>query len=111
MLKDIKNEYLLSKLQTKLVFCRYLLIARVAVGECHVGSQNTVVPNRKTGSLLRYDSTVDKMPNASIFVTYHDAQALPEYLVSFTEGKSNYTHQMMRHFEGWSCNIHLTFSL
>ena len=33
--------------------------------------------------MVRYDSTVDRTHDPTIFVTYHDAQAYPEYLVRF----------------------------
>ena len=32
-----------------------------------------------------YDSTVNDVNNPEIFVTYHDAQAYPEYLIRFTQ--------------------------
>ena len=32
-----------------------------------------------------YDSTVNNVGNPQIFVTYHDAQAYPEYLVRFKQ--------------------------
>ncbi len=33
----------------------------------------------------RYHSTVECLSSPSLFVTYHDAQALPEYLVTFSK--------------------------
>ena len=38
------------------------------------------------GSLELFDTTVDTVTNPSILVAYHDAQAYPEYLVSFKHG-------------------------
>ena len=32
-----------------------------------------------------YDTTVDKPDNPSIYVTCHDAQAYPEYLLEFSQ--------------------------
>ena len=64
---------------------RFLLVARVAVGDWHEGLSSTLVPDRKPGSANRYHSTVNCMASPSIFVAYHDAQALPEYLVTFRE--------------------------
>lgn len=32
-----------------------------------------------------YDTTVDALTNPSIYVTYHDAQAYPEYLITFRQ--------------------------
>ncbi len=63
-----------------------MFVARVAVGHSHVGLPSTVVPDRRPGSSEgRYDSTVDALPSPSVFVTFHDAQALPEYLVTFSD--------------------------
>ena len=57
---------------------------RVAVGEFCRGRRDALTPDirdAKTQSL--YDSTVDSETNPSIYVTYHDAQAYPEYLIKF----------------------------
>ena len=62
---------------------RYMFIARVAVGDFHVGTLSTLVPDRKAGSLDRYHTTVNSLTSPSIFVAYHDAQAIPEYLIRF----------------------------
>ena len=40
----------------------------------------TPTPNK-----VLFDSTVDDVRNPSIFVTYHDAQAYPDYLVRFRQ--------------------------
>ena len=68
---------------TRDLYCRYIFVARVAVGEYHVGTSTTLSPDRKSGSLERYHSTTNSLTNPTIFVAYHDAQALPEYLVAF----------------------------
>lgn len=58
---------------------RYIIASRVMVGKCCLGCSNDVVPEfRNEEANLRYDSTVDKMKNPSIFVIYQDAQAYPE---------------------------------
>jgi len=46
--------------------------------------QGALVPAVRHGNQL-YDTTVDNMGDPSIFVTYHDAQAYPEYLVKFSQ--------------------------
>ena len=38
---------------------------------------------RDHGTLSLYDTTVDNQSNPSIYVTYHDSQAYPEYLITF----------------------------
>ncbi len=62
-----------------------MFVARVAAGDSHVGRPGLLVPDRRPGSAERYSSTVDRLPSPSIYVTYHDAQALPEYLVTFCD--------------------------
>ena len=68
---------------------QYIMACRVVVGEYCPGVKDALTPefrDTKTNSL--YDSTVglltdDTMANPSIYVTYHDAQAYPEYLIKF----------------------------
>ena len=69
-----------------------MFLARVVVGEPQPapGRDNQIVPDVIPGSNLRYDSTVglfgsDTVADASIYVTYHDGQAYPEYLIKFKE--------------------------
>ena len=45
---------------------------------------DALVPAVRSGHQL-YDSTVNDMGNPGIFVTYHDAQAYPEYLIKFSQ--------------------------
>ena len=65
-----------------------MFLCRVVVGEYCQGKNNMLTPDVREGHQL-YDSTVDTVTNAaygpSIFVTYHDAQAYPEYLVHFKQ--------------------------
>ena len=67
-----------------------VFLCRVAVGEYCQGSRNTnqsSIPPAKPPPISDelYDSTVDCIENPSIFVTYHDAQVYPEYLISFSK--------------------------
>jgi poly [ADP-ribose] polymerase 10/14/15 len=59
-----------------------MFLCRVATGEFCLGEPNAAVPRARIGDIL-FDSTVDNVADPSIFVTYHDAQAYPEYLVKF----------------------------
>ena len=61
---------------------QHMFLVRVVVGEYCMGVRDALTPEVRTGHLL-YDSTVNDMHNPSIFVTYHDAQAYPEYMVEF----------------------------
>ena len=54
------------------------------VGACCKGVRDALTPAVRKGHQL-YDTTVDDLQNATIFVTYHDAQAYPEYLVTFRQ--------------------------
>ena len=61
-----------------------ILLCRVVAGEFCLGTQDCVAPDERPGFRhVRYDSTVDRLDFPGIFVTYHDAQAYPEYLVTF----------------------------
>ena len=43
-----------------------------------------MVPDSRQGYEL-YDTTVDNMQDRAMFVTYHDAQAYPGYLIKYTK--------------------------
>ena len=61
-----------------------MFLCRVIVGAYCKGVKNALTPAVRHGSLL-FDTTVDDMANPSIYVTYNDAQAYPEYLVRFMQ--------------------------
>jgi len=72
---------------------QFMFLCRVIVGDYCKGVQDAITPAVRTGDIL-YDSTVDEMhdwkPNdprsgPGIYVTYHDAQAYPEYLIKFKQ--------------------------
>ena len=61
-----------------------MFAARAAVGEYCPGKMDQLAPDvRDARTHLLYDSTVDNVRDPSIFVTYHDAQAYPDYLITF----------------------------
>ena len=62
---------------------KHIFLAKILTGEFVVGSSNDVTPPSKTGLIL-YDSVVDNVSNPSIFVIFGDAQAYPDYLITFT---------------------------
>jgi len=72
-----------------------MFLCRVVVGEFAQGVKDAAAPPAKRASTVGstdtpnahrlYDSTVDNMKSPSIFVTYHDGQAYPEYLVKFKQ--------------------------
>ena len=61
-----------------------MFLCRVVIGEFCLGVQDAPAPRARLEKIL-FDSTVDNVANPSIFVTYHDAQAYPEYLVKFRQ--------------------------
>merc|ERR1719440_1302060 len=61
-----------------------IFLCRVVVGEYCQGRKDAVAPDVRAGHTL-YDTTVDNMRQPGIFVTYHDAQAYPEYLIHFKQ--------------------------
>uniref|UniRef100_C3Y3J3 Poly [ADP-ribose] polymerase n=1 Tax=Branchiostoma floridae TaxID=7739 RepID=C3Y3J3_BRAFL len=62
-----------------------LFLAKVLTGEYIKGNSSMIVPPTRPGGnpLDTYDSTVDNVNNPCIFCVYHDAQAYPEYLLTF----------------------------
>ena len=60
------------------------MISAQVVGEYCKGIKHAVTPAMRNALKNQlYDSTVDNVNDPSIFVTYHDAQAYPEYIVKF----------------------------
>jgi poly [ADP-ribose] polymerase 10/14/15 len=59
-----------------------MFVCHVLVGETCYGNSSHVVPDARTGKLL-YDSTTDNVQHPQMFITYHDAQAYPAYIVKF----------------------------
>ncbi|XP_060117403.1 protein mono-ADP-ribosyltransferase PARP14 [Heteronotia binoei] len=63
---------------------KFMYLARVLTGEFSTGRQNYVTPPSKSlGGVDLYDSVTDNLSNPSMFVIFHDAQAYPEYLITF----------------------------
>lgn len=57
---------------------------RVLTGEFALGSKEYVdTPLKPNQNVERYDSVVENIANPSIFVIFRDAQAYPEYLITF----------------------------
>ena len=62
-----------------------MFLVRVVVGQYCLGQKDQIAPDVRQGHQL-YDTTVDRMTSSpGIYVTYHDAQAYPEYLVKFRQ--------------------------
>ena len=65
---------------------RLMFLCRVLVGDYCRGKQDATTPDPRPGSTVDlYDSTVDSVQDPKIFVTYHDAQVYPEYLIKFVK--------------------------
>jgi poly [ADP-ribose] polymerase 10/14/15 len=68
-----------------------MFLCRVAVGDWSKGTNGQLTPDPKPDNKLElFDSTTDNVGNPSIFVVYNDAQAYPEYLVSFKQPTSRF---------------------
>jgi hypothetical protein len=61
-----------------------MFACRVLVGEYCQGEQDKPTPDERHERVL-YDSTVDNVNTPKIFVVYRDAQAYPEYIITFKE--------------------------
>ena len=55
---------------------RYLFVCKVLVGNYTLGDSSMTCPPD-------YDSLVDNISSPEIFVTCHDSQVLPEYLIAY----------------------------
>ena len=65
-----------------------MFACRLMVGESCLGKKDSPVPDiRCTANKTLYDTTVRQqgVKNPDMFVTYHDAQAYPEYLLTLKE--------------------------
>merc|ERR1711988_1547761 len=64
---------------------KQMFMCRVVVGDWCKGRDGALTLETKPGgSLELFDTTVDDIRNPSIFVCYHDSQAYPEYLVTYS---------------------------
>ncbi|XP_060631288.2 protein mono-ADP-ribosyltransferase PARP14 [Anolis sagrei] len=63
---------------------KYMYLAQVLTGIYCVGSHGLITPPPKnTSGFDLYDSVTDNVNNPSMFVIFSDAQAYPEYLITF----------------------------
>uniref|UniRef100_W5LY42 Poly [ADP-ribose] polymerase n=1 Tax=Lepisosteus oculatus TaxID=7918 RepID=W5LY42_LEPOC len=62
-----------------------MYVARVLTGRYTLGKSNMRVPPARSSADPndRFDSVVDNPQNPSMFVTFHDDQAYPDYLITF----------------------------
>lgn len=69
---------------------KYVLACSVVVGEFCKGLQDARTPDLRDATRnILYDSTVNDLSNPILYVTYHDAQAYPEYLIIFKEKRKS----------------------
>ncbi|XP_053181167.1 protein mono-ADP-ribosyltransferase PARP14-like [Scomber japonicus] len=62
-----------------------MYLARVLVGDFVQGRSGMITPpSRGSGNADLYDSVTDNPARPSMFVTFNDIQAYPEYLITFT---------------------------
>lgn len=62
-----------------------MYLVRVLVGEFTQGANNMIVapPKDPNDATALYDSVVDNTSNPSIFVVFYDADAYPEFLITY----------------------------
>lgn len=65
---------------------KHMYLVRVLVGEFTQGARDMIVPPPKDPNdpTVLYDSVVDNVSNPTIFVVFYDADAYPEYLITYT---------------------------
>mmetsp|Transcript_7027 Transcript_7027/g.22966 ORF Transcript_7027/g.22966 Transcript_7027/m.22966 type:complete len:155 (+) Transcript_7027:6119-6583(+) len=65
---------------------QHLFVCRVIVGVPCKGRDGAPAPDvRNNETLELYDTTVDDVEKPSVYVTYNDHQAYPQYLVKFCQ--------------------------
>jgi len=64
---------------------KYMFLVRVLTGQYAQGHSQDKQPRQRTSIKDRYDCNVNSVTNPSIFVIFHDAQAYPEYLITFAK--------------------------
>ncbi|KAM5152440.1 LOW QUALITY PROTEIN: protein mono-ADP-ribosyltransferase PARP14-like [Mantella aurantiaca] len=66
---------------------KYMYLSRVVTGVSCVGKQGMIAPPPKNPSNPTdlYDSVTDNVANPAMYVIFHDIQAYPEYLITFTK--------------------------
>lgn len=63
-----------------------MFACRVTIGEFCLGTRDVLTPDvRDSTHHTLYDTTVDDISSPGIYVTYHDAQAYPEYIIHFAQ--------------------------
>ncbi|XP_039179734.1 protein mono-ADP-ribosyltransferase PARP14-like isoform X2 [Crotalus tigris] len=63
---------------------KYMYVARVLTGDYCIGRRGQIIPpSKNNGGFDLYNSVTDSMNRPSMFVIFHDAQAYPEYLITF----------------------------
>jgi len=62
----------------------YMMQVRVVTGEYCVGNESMKYPPVKPSNPAEeFDTTVNDEQNPTIFVTYHDAAAYPDYIIKY----------------------------
>jgi poly [ADP-ribose] polymerase 10/14/15 len=62
-----------------------MFICRVLVGEYCMGYNQRMQPDERIPSAnVLFDSTVNNTGSPSMYITYHDAQAYPEYFIEYS---------------------------
>ncbi|NXN17590.1 PAR14 polymerase, partial [Indicator maculatus] len=66
---------------------KYMYLAQVLVGEYSQGVKGSIIPGAKDSpnSVDLFDSSTDNVDRPSMFIIFHDVQAYPAYLITFTK--------------------------
>ena len=83
--RDASNYTSTSYAQPNADGIQHMFLVRAAVGEYCVGKKGQETPDVRPDG-RPFDSTVDSVENPSFFVTYDEAQQVPEYLIRFKLG-------------------------
>ena len=76
----LSSQYALLDLRTRL---RSVFLCRVLTGCYTVGSKSLKQLPFNMANGARFHSAVNKIPDPNIFAVFHDAAAIPVYLITF----------------------------
>merc|ERR1712228_1155348 len=62
----------------------------VICGESCKGSKLMKIPINKQGTMVPYETAVDRLEHPTMFVTFADNQALPVYLIAFIQKENKF---------------------
>ena len=74
---------------------RYMFKTCVLTGQYTRGTRGMLEPPTLPDQTRRYDSTVDNIPDPTVFVCFYDTHTYPQYLITYTQEASSHKCLLM----------------